>query len=139
MKKKVYEKGIEVTEKCESKGFYKDADEIETTVFPSFIEPNSEVSLRLMSLKEKIRTEKNRNMDYIELLDFLQNVMNYDEMQIWLMRKRIDGVKLTLNDGLKKFFELKTDDDILALYDIEQNCNQNNIDNIRKKLRKSLN
>ena len=71
-----------------------------------------------------------------ELILFLQSAMNYDDIQIWLMKMQFQGVQITLNDELKKFFELKTDDDILRLYDIEQNCNQNNIDSIRKTLKK---
>ena len=73
-----------------------------------------------------------------ELILFLKSAMNYDDMQIWLMKKEFQGIKLTLNDKLKNFFELKTEDDILRLYDIEQNYDQNNIDSIKKTLKKRL-
>lgn len=96
------------------------------------------VVLRLISLRESIKTKKQKSMSYDELILFLQSAMNYDDMQIWLMEKEFQGIKLTLNDELKKFFELKTEDDILRLYDIEQNYDQNNIDSISKTLKKRL-
>lgn len=95
-----------------------------------------DVVLKLMTLKAIIKTEKQKSMNYNELLEFLKSVMNYDEMQIWLMRKQMEGVELTLNDELKKLFELESNEDILKLYDIEQNYDQNNIDGIRKVLEK---
>lgn len=93
---------------------------------------DDDVVLRLWTLKSTIKTERQTTMNYNELLAFLKSAMNYDEMQIWLMRKQMEGVELTLNDALKKFFELKSNDDILRLYDVEQNYNQNNIKKIRK-------
>ena len=74
-------------------------------------------------------------MNYDELILFLKNIMNYDEMQIWLMRKQMEGIELTLNDELKKFFSLKTNNDILRLYDVEQNYDQNNINELKLLLK----
>ena len=74
-------------------------------------------------------------MNYDELILFLKNIMNYDEMQIWLMRKQMEGIELTLNDELKKFFTLKTNNDILRLYDVEQNYDQNNINELKLLLK----
>ena len=96
------------------------------------------VVLRLISLMESIKTKKQKSMSYDELILFLQSAVNYDDMQIWLMKKEFQGIQLTLNDELKKFFELKTEDDILRLYDVEQNYDQNNIDSISKNLKKRL-
>ena len=93
------------------------------------------IILRLISLRESIKTKKQKSMSYDELILFLQSAMNYDDMQIWLMEKEFQGIQLTLNDKLRKFFELKTEDDILRLYDIEQNYDQNNIDSISKTLK----
>ena len=93
---------------------------------------------RLISLRNTIKTKRNKSMSYDELISFLQSAMNYDDMQIWLMEKEFQGIQLTLNDELKKFFELKTEDDILRLYDVEQNYDQNNIDSISKTLKKRL-
>ena len=96
------------------------------------------IILRLISLRESIKTKRQKSMTTDELILFLQSAMNYDDMQIWLMEMQFQGAQLTLNDKLKKFFELKTEDDILRLYDIEQNYDQNNIDSIKKTLKKRL-
>ncbi len=87
------------------------------------------VALRLEMIKSIL------NMNYDELILFLKNIMNYDEMQIWLMRKQMEGIELTLNDELKKFFTLKTNNDILRLYDVEQNYDQNNINELKLLLK----
>ncbi len=97
---------------------------------------DDDVVLRLLTLKSAIKTERQKSINYNELLSFLKSSMNYDEMQIWLMRKQMEGVELSLNDKLKKFFELNSNDDILILYDVEQNYDQNNIDEIKKTLKK---
>lgn len=98
---------------------------------------DSDIILRIMTFKSKLANERNVNMSNEELFSFLDNVMNYDEMQIWLIRKEIEGVELTLNDKLKKFLELTTDERILILYDIAQNCNEKNIVNVRKLIKSS--
>jgi len=93
---------------------------------------DTDVVLRLLGIKSKLASEKNANMSDQELFNFLDNAMNYDEMQIWLMQMDIRGIEVSLNDSLKKFFELVTDEDILGLYDIEQNYNENNIESVKK-------
>ena len=90
---------------------------------------DDDVALRLEMIKFIL------NMNYDELILFLKNIMNYDEMQIWLMRKQMEGIELTLNDELKKFFTLKTNNDILRLYDVEQNYDQNNINELKLLLK----
>lgn len=74
-------------------------------------------------------------MSYSELLTFLKYSMEYDDMQIYLMKKEIEGVELTLDDKLKKFFELKSNTDILISYYAQQNYDQNNIDSLSKILK----
>ena len=90
---------------------------------------DDDVALRLEMIKSIL------NMNYDELILFLKNIMNYDEMQIWLMRKQMEGIELTLNDELKKFFSVKTNNDILRLYDVEQNYDQNNINELKLLLK----
>lgn len=79
---------------------------------------DTDIVFRLLKIKAKLANERNINMNNDELFDFLNYAMNFDEMNIWLIRKQFEGEELTLNDELKKFFELKTDDEILVLYDI---------------------
>lgn len=97
---------------------------------------DDEIIQRLWVIKLAIKEEKQNNMRNDELISFLISIMNYGDMQIWLMDQRMKGVNLSLNEKLKKFFELKSDQDILGLYDVEQNYNQDNINGIRKTLKK---
>ena len=100
---------------------------------------DTDIVFRLLKIKTKLANERNIDMNNDELFDFLNYAMNFDEMQIWLIRKQLKGEELTLNDELKKFFELKTDDEILVLYDIGQNINEESIDNARKLIKKEKN
>ena len=50
---------------------------------------------------------------------------------------KIKGVELSLNEKLKKFFDLNSDEEILKIYDIQQNYDENNITGIRKVLTKT--
>lgn len=50
---------------------------------------------------------------------------------------KIKGVELSLNEKLKKFFDLNSDEEILKKYDIQQNYDENNITGIRKVLTKT--
>lgn len=95
---------------------------------------DDEILQRLWIIKSAINEEKQHDMSNDELISFLKSIMNYGDMQIWLMRQRMNGVNLSLNEALKKFFELKSDQDILELYDIEQNYDYENIKGIRKTL-----
>lgn len=95
---------------------------------------NSDIVSRLLTIKETLEEKKNGKMSYSKLFKFLKSIMNYDEMQIWIMKQQMIGRELTINDMLEKFFELKTDEDIMKLYDIEQNYNENNINHIKESL-----
>ena len=96
---------------------------------------DTDIVLRIWNIKSKLVNEKNVNMSNEELFSFLDNAMNYGEMQIWLIRKGLEGIKLTLNDKFRKFFELKNDEDILRIYEIEQNYNENNINKVGKLIK----
>lgn len=98
---------------------------------------DNEIILRIYEIKLAIKDKKQKNMSIDELMSFLKSIMNYDDMQIWLMRKQIQGIDVTLNDKLKKLFELKSNEDILRSYGVEQNYNQNNINGPRKILEKN--
>lgn len=96
-----------------------------------------DIICKLCSLKNLIEEKRQKSMNYNELITFLKSAMNYDEMQIQFIKQQILNKKITLNEELKKFFELKTNDDILILYDVEQNYNQNNLDGIKRVLEKN--
>ena len=46
------------------------------------------------------------------------------------MDNQIDGIKLSTNDKLRKFLEETSTDEILTLYDIEQNYDEANLENV---------
>lgn len=93
---------------------------------------NTYVVLRLLIIKTKLQNEKNVIMSNDELINFITEAMNYGTMQLWLIENSFEGKRLSLNDKLKKFFELKTDEEILHIYDINQNYNEQNIENVLK-------
>lgn len=95
---------------------------------------NDKIIYRLLELRDLIMDNKKKDISILDLIKFLNSAMNYDEMQIWLLRKQMKGKVLTLEDKLSKFFELKSNREILNLYIAEENYNQNNIDDIRKSL-----
>ncbi len=97
---------------------------------------DAETIQRLINLQLFFEQTKHVIMSIEQLIIFLKTAINYDDMQIWIMKQKINGVQLSLNDTLKKFFELKTDEEILRQYDVEQNYNTNNIARVRKVLKK---
>ena len=111
-------------------------------LFDKFREKNiqldKDVLTRLFELQNYISSERNVNISTDKLLDFLKNAMNYGEFQLWLEENRSNGITLSFNDKLKKFLSEKTNEDILQLFDIEQNYNERNIESIQKSLDEAL-
>lgn len=93
---------------------------------------DDEVLQRLWIIKAAIEDKRQEKMEYDEFILLLKNIMNYGWMQIWLMEQRIEGKNITLEESLKKFFELNSDEDILNLCDAEQNYDQPNIQGVKK-------
>lgn len=96
---------------------------------------NENVIRRLIALKKKFELQKQINMDYDELLIFLEKVMKYDTIHLWLLEQQFQNKKPSLNEKLDKLFKLKTDTDILKIYDIEQNIKRNNEKILKKEFR----
>lgn len=103
--------------------------------FRKFSIRDTKVLSRLLSIRSKLVCERNIDMGAEELLSFLASAMNYGNMSVWLIRQKLKGIKLSLNDKLKKFFELETDEAILILYDIEQDHYEKNVEYVRKVIR----
>lgn len=99
--------------------------------FRKFNIRDTKVLSRLLSIRAKLVCERNIDMGAEELLSFLTSAMNYGNMSVWLIRQKLKGIKLSLNDKLKKFFELETDEEILILYDIEQDHYEKNVEYVR--------
>ena len=108
--------------------------------FNAIRQTNEEVDLddstitRLLEAQSVICEKRNNNMTIEGLLTFIKSAMNYGQFQIWLLDNQIEGVSVTLNEQINKFLSETSMDEILKLYDIEQNYNQNNIESIRKTL-----
>ena len=106
--------------------------------FDAIRQTNEEIDLddstitKLLKVQNIVYTNRNNNMSIEELLKFIRNAMNYSQFQIWLLDNQIKGVNVTLNEKINKFLTETSADEILKLYDIEQNYNQNNIESIRK-------
>lgn len=95
---------------------------------------NEEICNKLSELKSVLSKERNMIVSYDELIIYLKSAMNHNDMQIWLVRNKIKGHEISLNEMLTKFFELNTYNDFLVLFDIDQNCNQTNIDDVRSTI-----
>ena len=67
---------------------------------------DAETIQRLINLQLFFEQTKHVIMSIEQLIIFLKTAINYDDMQIWIMKQKINGVQLSLNDTLKKFFEL---------------------------------
>lgn len=130
-----------VGDACEkfNKEFNGTFDDISLEKIKSLYDVEDEsVVLRLKNIQDILGQKIKRYVSLDELIEFLVNIMNFDEMQIWLMRKQREGMKISLDEKLKKFFEISSDEDIIGLYDIEQNFDQNNIDGIRKLMKRNI-
>ena len=106
------------------------------------IENNAIIS-RLITIQSFIKNKRHEDISYNELIEFIKESMNSDDMQIWLIRNQLKDIKVSFTDELKKFFELnKSNEDILRLYDrykmLNENRNTKNIESIRQELKKVL-
>ena len=106
------------------------------------IENNAIIS-RLITIQSFIKNKRHEDISYNELIEFIKESMNSDDMQIWLIRNQLKDIKVSFTDELKKFFELnKSNEDILRLYDrykmLNENRNTKNIESIRQELKKAL-
>ena len=80
------------------------------------------------------RIKYNKSISILEMLQFLEDVMNFDEMQIYLLNCELENIKLNLNDKLIKLFEFKSDDQILNMYETLQNFDEDNISTLKRNL-----
>jgi len=78
-----------------------------------------EVLLNVLEIQSKIN-EKNE-LSFGELISFLVRVMNDREMQTWRFGRNLNGEIVSLNDSLTKYFKLKTNEEIINLYELNNN------------------
>lgn len=75
-----------------------------------------EVLFNVLEIQSKIN-EKNE-LSFEELISFLVRIMNDREMQAWRFGRNLNGEIVSLNDSLTKYFKLKTNEEIINLYEL---------------------
>ena len=108
-------------------------DELQESKKHPISELDHDVIHKIIELQGIILDKKQKSLSVEKMIRFLNSAMNYGKFQIWLLENQIDGVKLSTNDKLKKFLEETSTDEILTLYDIEQNYDDANLENIAKQ------
>lgn len=78
-----------------------------------------EVLLNVLEIQSKIN-EKNE-LSFGELISFLVRIMNDREMQAWRFGRSLNGEIVSLNDSLAKYFKIKTNEEIINLYELNNN------------------
>lgn len=74
---------------------------------------------KIIELQGVILERKTKSLSIEKMIDFLNSAMNYGKFQIWLFDCELNGVKLTINDKIRKFLEETSIEEILKIYDIE--------------------
>lgn len=96
------------------------------------IDLESELINRICIISELISNKTGTTISFEETLEFLNNAVNYSEFQIWL--GDIKERRLSKLDRVKVLLSRTSDNDIVRLFDIEQNYDKNNLRSIDKML-----
>ena len=111
-------------------------DELQESKKHSISELDHDVIPKIIELQGIILDKKHKSLSVEKMIRFLESAMNYGKFQIWLLDNQIDGIKLSTNDKLRKFLEETSTDEILTLYDIEQNYDDANLENVVQQTEK---
>lgn len=98
---------------------------------------DNDVMNRILELQVIIKEYYGTLVSFEDILLFLENAMNYGSFQIWLLESRLSGVTLSYEETIKRFLDENSIDEILKLYDIEQNYGEDNIEQISTSLETS--
>ena len=77
------------------------------------------VLLNVLEIQSKIN--ENKELSFDELISFLVRIMNDREMQTWRLGRSLNGEIVSLNDSLAKYFKIKTNEEIINLYELNNN------------------
>lgn len=80
---------------------------------------------KIIELQGIIEKKKNNKLSPKQLIYFIMSAMNYGEFQIWLIDCTLNGIKLTYEEQIKKFLEVTSVEEILTIYDIEYDYDNN--------------
>lgn len=103
-------------------------------MFREHSDSKEKLKARLAEIQELIKKERNHELSIEELLNFINNAMNYGKFQAWLLEKELEGEELSFEDKLNTFLSETSNEDILALYSTGQNYNANNLRAIDKMI-----
>jgi hypothetical protein len=73
------------------------------------------VNENIIEIKRLLKELKNVND--IDIDEFLKFCMNFSDMQMWLFEKKIKGNYFNQTDIYEKLFSLRTNEEIVAKYD----------------------
>lgn len=111
-------------------------DELQESKKHPISELDHDVISKIIELQGIILDKKHKSLSVEKIIRFLESAMNYGKFQIWLLDNPIDSIKLSANDKLRKFLEETSTDEILTLYDIEQNYDDANLENVVQQTEK---
>lgn len=87
----------------------------------------------VMGLNSFFRNHK-VNLTPEELFSFLNYAINSDEINLYMESCQLKGISLTDNDIYSKFFELNNYENILLIYKLRKNNNED-LDSVKKKVK----
>ncbi|MCI9585055.1 MAG: hypothetical protein HFH45_00220 [Bacilli bacterium] len=91
---------------------------------------DNDVMNKILELQVIIKEYYGTLVSFEDILLFLENAMNYGFFQIRLLESKLSGVTLSYEETIKRFLDENSIDEILKLYDIEQNYGEDNIEQI---------
>lgn len=89
---------------------------------------------RILMLQQQIATKKQKNLSLEELLDFLNRAANYNGFQLWLKDLNEQGRELSKSQKITLLLSRTSDNDLLRLYDVENNYDESNLQSIDRMI-----
>ena len=80
-----------------------------------------EVLLNVLEIQSKINEQDERKLSFDETISFLIEATKFKDMQTWIFGRTLNGEIVSLNNSLTKLFELKTNEDIINSYELNNN------------------
>lgn len=91
---------------------------------------------RILMFQQQIATKKQKNLSLEELLDFLNRAANYNGFQLWLKDLNEQGRELSKSQKITLLLSRTSDNDLLRLYDVENNYDERNLQSIDRMIGK---
>lgn len=95
---------------------------------------NQGVLERINTFRTKLNTKLNKELTTDELIEYLNEAMNCDEVQLRWVENYFKGTKTTLEEDLMLLFECATDEQIFMKYAAMTNVNEANFEDCIKSI-----